>query len=104
FFLHRLPGFPAVGIFRWRGHEGRELVLVLDSQKADMLEVGLKDAAGGEEKIVLRVRSGWTGYRIRLSDFRNVNVADLDQVILAHSRTVGSASTNTFRIAALVIR
>ena len=80
------------------------MVLVIKSEEADMLEIGLKDNDGGEHKIVLPVRSGWISYRIHLHDFKNVNVAELDQVILAYSHTVGSAGKNTFKIAALVIR
>src|SRR5947199_2723877 len=103
-FIHRLPAFPTIGLFRWRVRENGDLVLVLESHRTDMLEIGLKDEGGGEQKIVLQVQPGWAGYRIRLQDFKGVHIAGLDQIIVAYSHTVGSAGKNTFKIAVLAIR
>jgi transcriptional regulator with XRE-family HTH domain len=103
-FLHRLPYLPDLGLFRWRLPEDGVLLLVLESERDDCLEIGLKDEGGGERKIALAVRRDWAGYRVPLRAFRNVNRSGIDLLILARSRTIGSVSENALRIAALVAR
>jgi DNA-binding winged helix-turn-helix (wHTH) protein len=104
FLLNRFAYVSHVGLWRWRLPERGALLLVLDSERADRLEIGLKDEASGEHKVVFPIHPGWGGYRVPLRVFRNVNLSGVDMLIVARSRSVGSTEANTLRIAALVAR
>ncbi len=76
-----------------------ELFLVMESDEADTLEIGLKDVHGNENKIPLQIVKGWAGYRIPLSAFAPIDLKRIQLFLFAHSREVGSKDANIFKIA-----
>ncbi|HEU4388567.1 MAG TPA: winged helix-turn-helix domain-containing protein [Blastocatellia bacterium] len=77
-----------------------ELVMLIESEREDNLQVGLKDSHGGEQKMVLKVVPGWAGYRVPLPAYeRRVDLKTIELILISHSWEATITDSNTFRFA-----
>ena len=95
------------GFFFWRDWpapafqiaQRSDLILVIHAATDDILQLGLKDAHGGERKLSFKVSEGWHGYRVPLTKFKTIDLRTVRLFLVAHTTGVGSVHANTFKIA-----